>query len=59
MSVHGVGLLEGLVNQGLFSFGKQTGQSERVETLPKTDILACSGQRRCVAKQVLEMVHCP
>lgn len=53
MNVHGEGLLEDLVNQGVFSLGKQIGQSEHVETLLKIDIPACSGQRRCVAKQVL------
>lgn len=53
MSAHGGGLLEGLVNQEVFSLGKQIGQSERVETLLKIDIPACLGQRRCVAKQVL------
>lgn len=52
MSVHGGGLLEGLVNQGLFSLGKQTGQSEHAEMLLKIDIPTCLGQRRWAAKQV-------
>lgn len=50
--VHGGESLEGLVNQGDFSLGKQIGQSEHVEMLLNIDIPACLGQR-CVAKQVL------